>query len=72
MADFCRLYNLTLCTFGLAWIHFMSEWKVYKTAGLGGGLLSPIIVASMTQVQCQLTLLATSLAWMITHKDYYI
>lgn len=66
-----RLYNLTLCTFGLAWVHFMSEWKLYKTAGLGGGLLSPIIVASMSQVQPQLTL-ATSLAWMTTQRDYYL
>ena len=42
-----RLYYLALCTFGLAWIHFVSEWTIYKTAGFGGGLLSPLIVASM-------------------------
>lgn len=66
-----RLYNLTLCTFGLAWVHFMSEWRLYKTAGLGGGLLSPIIVASMPQIQRQLTL-ATSLVWMTTQRDYYL
>lgn len=46
-----RLYNLTLWTFGLAWIHFASEWTVYRTAGIGPGLLSPVIVSS-TYLPC--------------------
>jgi hypothetical protein len=43
------LYDLTLWTFGLAWLHFASEWTVYKTAGIGAGLMSPVIVASKGQ-----------------------
>jgi Erg28 like protein len=41
------LYNITLWTFGLAWFHFTSEWMVYRTAGVGAGLLSPVVVASI-------------------------
>ena len=42
----CRLYDLTIWSFGLALLHFGSEWFYFKTASYGPGVLSPIIVAS--------------------------
>ncbi|CAG7852538.1 SubName: Full=Related to ERG28-involved in synthesis of ergosterol {ECO:0000313/EMBL:CCA71892.1} [Serendipita indica DSM 11827] len=41
------LYHLTMCTYVLALAHFGSEFAVYKTAKLGGGVISPFIVASI-------------------------
>jgi len=58
-------------TFGIAWFHFVSEWKIYKTAGLGGGLLSPLIVASIHPPILNL-ILATSIIWMFMQKEYYL
>jgi hypothetical protein len=68
---YSRLYDLTMWTFGLAWIHFVSEWTIYKTAGVGGGLLSPVIVASTFLIFLKL-ILATSFIWMITQRQYYV
>ncbi|CUA76088.1 Ergosterol biosynthetic protein 28 [Schizosaccharomyces pombe 972h-] [Rhizoctonia solani] len=39
------VYDLTMWTYVLAFGHFTSEFLIYRTAGLGPGLLSPVIVA---------------------------
>ncbi|KAI5481869.1 hypothetical protein MNV49_000146 [Pseudohyphozyma bogoriensis] len=45
-------YDLALISYVLALGHFVSELVIFKTAGIGAGLISPLIVAS------------TSLIWM--------
>ncbi|KAK4051447.1 ergosterol biosynthesis protein [Microbotryomycetes sp. JL201] len=54
------LYDLALISYVLALGHFALEFVVYRTAGLGPGLLSPLVVAS------------TSLFWMWTQYDNYV
>jgi hypothetical protein len=44
------IYQLALWTFGVAWMHFMSEWLVFKTAKWCKGLAGPAIVATGTGV----------------------
>ena len=41
-----RFYDLALISYVLALGHFASEFVVFRTAGIGPGLLSPLIVAS--------------------------
>lgn len=41
-----RFYDLALISYVLALGHFALEAVVYRTAGLGPGLISPLIVAS--------------------------
>lgn len=40
------VYDLTMWTYVLAFGHFTSEFLIFRTAGLGPGLLSPMIVSS--------------------------
>lgn len=40
------MYNIVLCTFGIAWLHFMSEFFVFRTAKITGPFLAPCVVAS--------------------------
>ncbi|SGZ00182.1 BQ5605_C034g11329 [Microbotryum silenes-dioicae] len=54
------MYELALISYVLALGHFALEWLVFRTAALGGGLISPLIVAS------------TSLIWMIRQYDHYV
>jgi len=42
------LYNLTLLSFVLAFVHFLSEAFLYKTAPLTVGVLAPIIVSGVS------------------------
>ncbi|KAI9798743.1 MAG: ergosterol biosynthesis protein [Piccolia ochrophora] len=53
-------YQLAICTFVLAFLHFMSEWNIFKTAAWGAGLAGPVFVAS------------GSLVWMLTQWGYYV
>ncbi|KAJ1028551.1 hypothetical protein NDA16_001717 [Ustilago loliicola] len=39
-------YELAMWSFVIALVHFISETFVYKTAKLGAGMISPLIVAS--------------------------
>ena len=55
-----QVYQLALCSYAIAWVHFMSEWLVFKTAKLGAGLMGPLIVAT------------TSLAWMASQWGFYV
>lgn len=40
-----RLYDLAIISYILAFTHFGLEALVFRTAGFGAGLMSPIIVA---------------------------
>ncbi|KAK3701915.1 ergosterol biosynthesis protein [Vermiconidia calcicola] len=42
------VYELCMWTFGIAWLHFVSEWLAFGTAKLGRGLAGPLIVATAT------------------------
>lgn len=55
-----RLYELALATYGIAWLHFMSEWQFFKTAGWGKGLGGPVFVST------------GSLIWMISVWGSYV
>lgn len=41
-----RLYDLAILSYILAFGHFGSELLVFRTAGLGAPLLSPVVVSS--------------------------
>lgn len=47
-----RFYDLAIISYILAFGHFASEALVFKTAGPGPGLFSPIIVASESVHPC--------------------
>ncbi|GAA5904529.1 hypothetical protein JCM5296_005475 [Sporobolomyces johnsonii] len=53
------MYDLALISYALAWLHFVSEAVIFRTAGLTG-VISPFIVSS------------TSLVWMIKQYDFYV
>ena len=55
-----QVYQLTQFTFGVAAVHFVSEWLIYRTTLLGKGLAGPLIVSSL------------SLGWMWMYKDFYV
>lgn len=55
-----QIYQLTFITYVVAALHFVSEWRVYKTASWGRGLAGPIIVANGT------------LIWMVAQRNFYI
>ena len=54
------VYQLALWTYVIAWLHFVSEWQVYKTAQWGAGLAGPAVVAT------------GSLIWMGAQWGYYV
>ncbi|KZO96711.1 Erg28-like protein [Calocera viscosa TUFC12733] len=54
------VYNIGLGTYVIALFHFLSEWLVFGTCALGGGVVSPIIVAS------------TSIVWMVSQREFYV
>ncbi|KAG0275166.1 ergosterol biosynthesis protein [Linnemannia exigua] len=54
------MYQITICTFGIAWIHFMSEFFVFRTAKITGPFLAPCVVAT------------SSLIWMVSQYGYYV
>ncbi|KAF2113417.1 hypothetical protein BDV96DRAFT_496208 [Lophiotrema nucula] len=53
-------YTLAMWTYGIAWVHFMSEWFVFKTARWGAPLAGPVVVANM------------SLVWMWLQWGFYV
>ncbi|KAK9331814.1 hypothetical protein V1520DRAFT_336757 [Lipomyces starkeyi] len=54
------VYDITYVTYIVAFMHFSSEWIIYKTAKLGKGLAGPLIVST------------TTLVWMALQKSYYL
>ena len=55
-----HMYVLALCTFGVAWAHFMAEWLFFRTARWGSGLAGPVLVSS------------GSLVWMGLQWGWYV
>lgn len=53
------VYFITLATFVVALIHFLSEFLIFKSMKAGPGMFSPLMVAII------------SLTWMINSVDYY-
>ncbi|KAK9388555.1 Erg28 like protein-domain-containing protein [Lipomyces mesembrius] len=54
------VYDITYATYIVAFMHFSSEWIIYKTAKFGKGLAGPLIVST------------TTLVWMTLQKSYYL
>ncbi|KAK9237023.1 hypothetical protein V1525DRAFT_405071 [Lipomyces kononenkoae] len=54
------VYDITYATYIVAFMHFSSEWLIYKTAKLGKGLAGPLIVST------------TTLVWMTLQRNYYL
>ena len=54
------IYQLAICTYAIAWGHFMSEWLIFGTAKWGRGLVGPVCVAT------------GSLVWMTTCWAEYV
>ncbi|PSN69172.1 ergosterol biosynthesis protein-like protein [Corynespora cassiicola Philippines] len=54
------MYRLAIWTYGVAWIHFMSEWLVFKTTKWATPLAGPVIIAT------------SSLVWMWLQWDFYV
>ncbi|CAK1363711.1 Ergosterol biosynthetic protein 28 [Cercospora beticola] len=55
-----QVYQLALCTYGIAFAHFFSEWLVFGSAKWGRGLASPVFVSTITTV------------WMLTQWGNYV
>ncbi|MCJ1364820.1 ergosterol biosynthesis protein [Acarospora aff. strigata] len=54
------VYQLALWTYGIALVHFGSEWLVFGTARMGKGLGAAVVVAS------------TSFCWMVGQWGWYV
>ncbi|EPY49419.1 Erg28 protein [Schizosaccharomyces cryophilus OY26] len=54
------IYFICQCTYYLASFHFLSEWLLFRSANMGVGLLSPIIVSTI------------SITWMAKEKQTYL
>jgi hypothetical protein len=54
------VYEMALWTFGVAWLHFVSEWLVFGTARFGKGLIGPLVVSTATGL------------WMVSQKGFYV
>ncbi|WBW72966.1 Erg28 protein [Schizosaccharomyces osmophilus] len=54
------IYFICQCTYYLASFHFLTEWLLFRSANMGAGLLSPIIVSTI------------SIIWMAKEKQIYL
>lgn len=54
------VYQLCLWTYVVAFGHFVSEWRVFRTASLSVPLAGPLVVSTL------------SLVWMWMQWDYYV
>ncbi|KAH3688817.1 hypothetical protein WICPIJ_000201 [Wickerhamomyces pijperi] len=55
-----QIYQITLASYIIAFLHFGSEWVWFKTTKLDSGLYGPLIVSTLT------------ITWMISQYDYYV
>ena len=55
-----HVYRLCIATYACAWVHFVSELLVFKTANLGGVIKAPLIVATVMG------------SWMLTGYGTYV
>lgn len=54
------VYELSQWSFVIAWLHFISEWAIFRTTRLGAGLAGPLIVST------------SSIIWMWLQRDFYV
>jgi len=54
------IYVITIWSYVGAFVHFVSEWLILRSANFGAGLLGPLVVSSV------------SLTWMLMQYDYYV
>ena len=54
------IYQLAMWTYLIAWVHFVSEWLVYRSASWGSGLAGPVGVST------------GSLVWMWMQWGWYL
>ena len=55
-----QLYQLAIWVYAVAWLHFMSEWALFKTVAWGRGLAGPVLIST------------GSLVWMFSQWDFYV
>ena len=55
-----RLYQLAIWVYAVAWLHFVSEWMIFKTVAWGRGVAGPILVST------------GSLIWMFSQWGHYV
>lgn len=55
-----HMYQLALATYAVAFVHFMAEWQLFRTAGWGSGLAGPVIIST------------GSLIWMLMQWNFYV
>jgi hypothetical protein len=58
--DHPTFYKLAFGTYVVAWVHFMSEWFIFKTVEWGAPLAGPVMVSTGTMV------------WMLNQWSYYV
>lgn len=54
-----HIFQLTFLSFLVALIHFSAEFLIFRTCGINGGLMSPLIISNI------------SLFWMYKQKEHY-
>ncbi|CAB4404910.1 unnamed protein product [Rhizophagus irregularis] len=54
-----NIYQIAIWTYVIAWLHFISEFFIFRSAKISAGWLSPVIVSTF------------SLIWMLSQYDYY-
>ncbi|KAF2637547.1 ergosterol biosynthesis protein-like protein [Massarina eburnea CBS 473.64] len=54
------VYELAMCAYAVAWVHFVAEWRIYGTTRLGVPLGGPLVISTGT------------LIWMFLMKDFYL
>ena len=55
-----QVYELAIIAYGVAWLHFMSEWLIFGTAAWGRGLAGPVFIST------------GSLLWMFSQWRFYV
>jgi Erg28 like protein len=55
-----QIYQLAFLTYAVAFVHFISEWFVFRTAKWGAPLAGPVIIST------------SSLVWMWLQWGYYV
>ncbi|KAJ4291834.1 ergosterol biosynthesis protein [Kalmusia sp. IMI 367209] len=54
------MYELGMWTYGVAWVHYMSEWWWYGTTRWGAPLAGPVVIST------------GSLVWMWLQREFYL
>jgi hypothetical protein len=54
------VYDIAMWSYGIALVHFLSEWLLFGSARAKGRFLAPLVVAT------------ASLGWMATQREFYL